>query len=221
MQEDEPIAERPLVKTIIARCFDSIAPADILKFRKKFGSQRDDEALFTHTLHELVLGAFLCREGMPARTDWKIENETPDWSIVDGSVKGIIELVNVHAAKKKEQEIEAALQQKGSWAGWSGDTGDRLYDRIQQKAVAYRSIREAADLPYIVVVFGSILSGIILQHVEEVMKDEPDGLFKMYPTLSGLMFVDGTLAGHRFRYIQNPSTERPWSVPTGVMDVFR
>jgi hypothetical protein len=34
-------------------------------------------------------------------------------------------------------------------------------------------------------------------------------------------YSDLMLMGHRFRYIQNPFTERPWTVPIGVMDVFR
>jgi hypothetical protein len=73
----------------------------------------------------------------------------------------------------------------------------------------------------VVAVYALFTSGIILQHVEECMHEEPDGLFKMYPDLSGVLFFDESLPGYRFRYLANPVAQRPWTLPSGTMDVFQ
>ncbi len=219
-QKLDPIAEKPLAKTIIARGCDYIHREDALRFRRKLEAQREDESQFTHTIHELVLGAFLCREGLPARSEWKIENETPDWSIIDDGVKGIVELVNVHAAKETEKKIDTALELERKWIGWSGPAGDRLYPRIQEKAIAYREIRNRLAVPYAVAVFGIFTAGVILQHVEECVNEEPHGLFKLYPDLSGVVFIDESLAGYRFHYLANTAAQRPWRLPEGCINLF-
>jgi hypothetical protein len=215
------IAEKDDVNTAIYRCFEHITEEDARKFVKKFSEQPHHGSQVTHTFSELILGAFLCREGLPARYDWKIENETPDWSIIDGAPKGIVELVNFHTANATEQEIHAAMDQGGSWIGRLGSNVDRLYDRIWEKACAYKGIRDNMEIPYAVAVFSLFTACVQVHEVEECIYGDEHGLFQKYPDLSGVVFFDESGGVYRFRYIPNPAALRPWTLPIGAMDLSR
>jgi hypothetical protein len=214
------ISQANRMNTSIYMCFEHIAEEDARAFVKKFAEQPHDQPQIMHTFTELVLGAFLCREEVPARYDHLIDGQTPDWSIVDGGVKGIVELVNFHTDESTERQIHEAMRSAGIWCDWMASNVNRLYDRIWQKAVAYKELRQRLAIPYAVGVFPKFEAAVEQHEVEECLHHEEYGLFRLYTDLSGVLYFEENCGRYTFRYIPNPAAERPLALPSGVLDLF-
>lgn len=213
------IAGGNCVNTAIYRCFEHIREDGARTFVKKFAEQPHDQPQVMHTFRELVIGAFLCREGVPVRYDQVIDGQTPDWSVVDGGVEGIIELVNFHTDQATETAIRDAMRSAGIWCDWMESNVNRLYDRIWQKASAYKELRQRRAIPYVVGVFGTFDAVVELREAQECLTHAEHGLFAMYPDLSGVAFFEENGGCYHFQYIPNPSAERPFAFPCGVLDL--
>ncbi len=213
------IAAGSRVNAAIYRCFEYITEDDARAFVKKFAEQPHDQPQVMHTFRELIVGAFLCRERFPARHDIEIDGQTPDWSVMDPDVTGVIELVNFHIDKATENEIGKAMAHRGAWAGWPGSNVDRLYDRIWAKAATYKELRERRSIPYVVGVFGTFTACTTMDEVEECLIHSEHGLFRLYPDLSGVLYFDESSGRYRFQYLSNPTAARPWAIPSGVLDL--
>jgi hypothetical protein len=203
---------------IYRRCFEHVTEEDARGFVKLFAEQPHDGEQVVHTFRELILGAFLCREGFPARHDVLIDGQTPDWTVMAPNPTGIVELVNFHIDKVTEDEIRATMASRGSWAGWPGSNVDRLYDRIWAKAGTYRELRQRRGIPYVIGVFATFTAFVTMDEVLECLHHPEHGLFGMYPDLSGVLYFEEGGGRYFFEYIPNPKAERPWHLPSGVLD---
>ena len=183
------------INAMIYRCFEYICEEDERKFVKKFREQLHDPDQIIHTFRELVLGAYLSSTGFRVRHDYVIDDQTPDWSILDGegeSITGIVELTSFHIDAVTEKEIEEQMH-AGSmtqyWRDQNKDNVERLYHSMWRKAGVYSSLVEKLKVPYIVAVFGEFKAAIDFAEVCFCLFDEKTGLFAMYPELSGFCIL--------------------------------
>ncbi len=77
------IAGNTSINAMIYRCFEYICEEDQRKFVKKFREQPHDSDQIKHTFRELVLGAYLGSNSFRVKHDYVIDDQTPDWSILD------------------------------------------------------------------------------------------------------------------------------------------
>jgi hypothetical protein len=73
------ISPAPRMNATIYRCFELIGDEDARKFVKKFAEQPHDGPQVMHTFRELVVGAHMVTQGLPARYDDKVDGKKPDW----------------------------------------------------------------------------------------------------------------------------------------------
>src|SRR5258708_7586501 len=93
------IAEGKTVNRAIYRCFELIPEEEARKFVKKFREQPHNGPQVNHSFRELILGAYLWKQGIKVSHDYMIEQETPDWCLIQDKACGIVELVNFHTAQ--------------------------------------------------------------------------------------------------------------------------
>jgi hypothetical protein len=213
------IAEGSVINAAIYKCFDHIREDDQRTFVRKFREQPHDGPQVMHTFRELVLGAFLAKEGLSVFYDPVIGGLTPDWAIGQRSTSGVIELVNFHLDRNTDEEIRRAMDTARVWTGWMGSNVERLYPRIWDKAGAYKQLVEDHALPYVVAVFGTFTANVQLEEVKECVSGPEHGLFAMYPSMSGVLFFEESGGCYFFTYIPNPLGTRPCELPSGTLDL--
>ncbi len=154
------IAGNTSINAMIYRCFEYICEEDQRKFVKKFQEQPHDSDQIMHTFRELVLGGYLSSKGFTVKHDYVIDDQTPDWSILDvegQSITGIVELANFHIDKASENDIKEQKHARGIASYWRDQNKDnvaRLYHSIWCKASVYKSLTEKLQVPYVVGVIG-------------------------------------------------------------------
>jgi hypothetical protein len=72
------ISPVPTTDNLIYECFQVLTEADQRKFVKKFKAQAAVEEA-NHTLRELVLGAYVARQGFDPQYEPEIDGRTPEW----------------------------------------------------------------------------------------------------------------------------------------------
>jgi hypothetical protein len=216
------IAGNNSINAMIYHCFEYICEEDKRKFVKKLREQPHDSDQITHTFRELVLGAYLSSRGFRVRHDYVIDDQKPDWSIlsIEGeSIIGIVELTSFHIDKATENEIEEQMQTRGIAAYWrdqNKDNVERLYHSIWRKASVYRSLIEKLKVPYVVGVFVECKAAVDFEEVCRCLFDEKNGLFDMYPELSGVLYFKESFGGYSFNYASNPSALQAILLPRGI-----
>lgn len=112
------IAGNKRINEMIYHCFQNICAEDELKFVKNFRVQKPDHNQIMHTFSELIFGAFLCSSDLKLRYDYPLEGKTPDTGILDenGTLCGILELVNFHIDKVTNDNIKSQLKTQVSLA---------------------------------------------------------------------------------------------------------
>lgn len=138
----------------------------------------------------------------------------------------ILEIVSLHAAKVLEDNLAKQFTAKQladpdaliiTVSYWPGEIKDRLYARIQEKAVAYKNL--VANRPYVVGVFGNFEIEIKDSDITECVFGD-DGLLKSYSWLSGVVrFIDRN-GIYRFTYFPNPDATNPFAFPEGNLDLY-
>ncbi len=216
------IAGNNSTDAMISHCFEYICEEDKRKFVKKFQEQPDDSDQIMHTFRELVLGAYLSSRGFRVRHDHVINDQTPDWSILDAegqAITGIVELTNFHIDKVTENEIKEQMRTKGVagyWRDQNKDNVERLYKAIWGKATVYRSLIEELKVPYVVGVFGEFNALVDFEEVCLCLFDEKTGLFGMYATLSGVLYFEEGSGQYSFKYASNPNALQTIELPVGI-----
>lgn len=205
------IAGNNKINTLIYECFEYICVEDERRFLKKFRNQSEHSDEIMHTLRELVLGAYLCSQGLRARYEFVIDNRTPDWSILDSCLKpcAIVELTNFHIDRGTESEIEKQRSAKGVacvWRDGNCDNVARLYQAIWHKAQTYRALVRALKIPYIIGLFCDFRAAIDQEEILSCLFDKESGLFRQCPELSGILNFQEHCGRYTFNYTRNPST---------------
>jgi hypothetical protein len=213
------IASGSVVNEAIYQCFERIPEKEARKFVRRFAEQPHEGVQVMHTFRELIAGAFLAQQGYEVESDPIIDGKTPDWSFKNDCQHGLLELVNLHADKKTETEVTTAMRKEGSAFYWMGSNVDRLYPRIWDKARAYKKIVETLRLSYVVCVFGEFIANVTMEEVQECVSKREDGLFQMYPCVSGVLFFMQGAGQYFFEYTPNPSAAKPCELPAGVLDL--
>jgi hypothetical protein len=193
-----------------------LRPEDQARFRRRFRQQRNAHDQLLHTLRELILGGFLAKRGFNVEYERAINNQTPEWAIVDHDSKAIaiVELTNFHGDSRTEREIKQALSTGGLWVGYLPPSGDRLYDRLREKSAKYKDLANEIDVPYIVAVEIELSTTVNGEELSDILHNPEYGLFNLYPEVSGLVaFADGS--GYYMHYRPNPNAIRPFEIPEG------
>ncbi len=212
----DQITDVKQVKKIIQHCFEHLCKEDQQRFVKKLHKQSDNFDQEVHTLMELVLGAYLSSRsrGFEVRYEYLVGGKTPDWCILDrkSAVIGVVELVNFHRDEESENEIDQGH------AVWSrvNKNNDRLYDGIRHKMQYYKALVEKLITPYIVAICPDWRAGMDFERLLPCLHNSEDGLFPMYPGVSGVLYFDGNLEQYSFTYEQNPYALRKFDLPSGV-----
>lgn len=202
--------------------FEYVCEEDQRKFRRKFRKLPPESDQTMHTLRELIIGAHLSANGFQVRHDYALDNQTPDWCILDdeSAVIGIVELTNFHIDKATEIEIRKQSKLKDNFAYWrdgNKNNVDRLYHCIEGKAQAYRSQAISRKVPYVAAVFGEWETAVDFDEIRSCLFCEEAGLFDMYPEMSGVLyFVEQNVLRYLFHYAENPNALQPITMPTGV-----
>jgi hypothetical protein len=216
------IAGNTSINAMIYHCFEYICKEDQRQFVKKFQEQPHDSNQINHTFRELVLGGYLSSKGFRIIHDYVIDNQTPDWSILDvegQSITGIVELTNFHIDKASESDIKEQLRARGRafyWLHQNKDNDERLYHSLWRKASAYKSIIEKLQIPYVVGVIGEFEVAIDFEEVCLCLFDEKTGLFGVYPQLSGVLYFEHNLGEYSFKYSSNPDALHKIELPVGI-----
>ena len=214
------------VQPTISRALTYLSVSNQKTFQKKFTQQAQDEHQAMHTFSELLTGVFLIRNGYTAQYEPEIDGLTPDWRFeLDHREEFIADLVNFHVEKRIEGQIDQSLNEGITWSGEIPDQSQRLFSTLSEKAAKYKNLVAKNNLPYIVFLFGWMNAATQWQEVEKCLVGN-EGLFQVYPTLSGLyhMYEKGdcrlgdSIAGYRFDYFENPKATFPvQSLKSGVL----
>ncbi len=211
------LAGNDAINQTIYRCLELISESDVPKFIKKFKSIPHDDPQIMHTFRELVLGAFLCLNGLIARYDHEIDGKTPDWAVLDegSNLLAIVELVNFHLDRLTEKSVNDKMHAGQSAWVWNDNTS-RLYQSIWRKSDTYERIAVKNCVPYVVAIFGEFTAGVDFDEIREVLFEEHGGLFNSCPALSGVLFFEESGGKYIFKYIKNPGALREIELPIGV-----
>lgn len=210
--ETTQLAGNQSINQLIHRCLGFLHEEDQQRFVRKFRRQSQDENSAMHTFKELLVGAYLRGAQFDARYERKYGNRTPDWSLYsDGeTLLGLIEVTSFHV----EREIEDLMEANHSWVGWLDNT-DRLYSALQEKATRYSELIQTYNISYVVSLFGDFLAAVDRDELKECLLAKENGLFHLYPAMSGLLFFeDGTKGDYLFTYWPNPSPLHPLELPS-------
>lgn len=223
--ESDRISGNRSIDCTIQHCFTLVGESDALTFRKRFKTQREDPSQVMHTFRELLLGAYLCHNGLAVKFEYPISEQTPDWCLVEnGEPRVLVELMNfdpqqdyfkyVTPSPLRNPELADYIQ---VWSGWVPDQTNRLYDRIWKKFATYKVLSENHSLGCVVAVFSDFLNGPCNGVGSACVNDNEDGtpgLFQSYPHVSGLlMFYDNV--DYFFEYFASPYARIPVNIPSG------
>lgn len=218
------IAENLRLNEAIYDCFAFLNEIEQKKFIKKFKEQPHSEIQIMHTFHELLLGAYLSKNGFMVENDHKICNKTPDWSILDSSndVVAIVEIVNHHIDNKTNDHILEQLKAGNKAIPYFPNGNDpgqnRLYQHIQDKASIYKDLVAKIEVPYAVAVFIDSTAVIDAQETKDILMSGDDSLFGLYPYLSGVLHFEETNCGsYGFSFIENPYALHQIGIPSGYL----
>ncbi|MBE0411387.1 MAG: hypothetical protein IBX69_16820, partial [Anaerolineales bacterium] len=205
MQENyKCITSNSKLNKVINFCFQYINESDQRKFIKKFRSSPLADPQTNHTLHELLLGAYLSASGFIVEYERKIQEKKPDWSILDASSKiiAIVENVTHHLPKEIENNINNQHKAGKLVIGYKPDEIDPDHQRLklknQTKVNTYMKIVTDFDVPYILAIFGHYYTALGFEDVANCLMGGKASLFRQYPDLSGVLYYCEDTRSYKF-----------------------
>src|SRR5271157_4646500 len=191
------IAGNRSIDAKIKRCFEFISEKDAKQFVKKFASLPHVDGTIDERLHlfrELIIGAYLVTQGFRVQYSRPLDKKTPDWSILGDVDKltALVEVVTFHPGK--------------------GKTKDRLYAKIEGQFSIYKDLAEQHSVPYVVGIHVDFMHTIDDDDIYDCLFHGKDGLFSLYPEVSGAMFFVVDVASYPITYYQNPHAKRPFVI---------
>lgn len=183
---------------------DRLDPKDRSKLIKLLTKQQQLRDKF-HTYRELLMGARLRDQGFNVRYERKVENKTPDWTLVDkDTTLEILDVMTLHQRAEKDREIREGLQKPEaileipgtgelicSWGTWITIPPDHVYEKLSEKAGNYRQLARTHHLPFVIAVYDDWLASISADGMKYVLFDHRDGWFKENPDVSGVIHFKG------------------------------
>lgn len=214
--EEESVTGFEVLDHTIRQCFAFLSDSDRARFRRKFRQHQNNEEQTRHTLRELMLGGFLAKKGLTVEAERRIGRKTPDWCVLgeDNSVRAIIEMVNFHTDRDRETEIRANLQEGKVYCIWGNDVTIRMYQELEEKALAYKDESISMGVPYVVSLYGDFLARFDHDDIRSCLLDGEAPLFSRFTHVSGVIYsADG--GGFRFYFLGNPNARHPIELPAG------
>lgn len=177
------------VQETIPRALSYLSEKNQNAFRKKFSEQSEDNHQAMHTFRELLVGVFMAQQRYTPSYEPKIDGLTPDWHFQDdGRGDFIADVVNFHVEQKIEAQIDCTLAQGNVWSGKIPNQSQRLYSSLWNKAGKYKNLAAEKNVPYVVFIFGWMNAVVESSQIEQCLL-HAEGLFRDYPTLSGVYFM--------------------------------
>jgi hypothetical protein len=169
--------------------------------------QSDQDA--QHTLHELVLGAYVVGQGFDPQYEPKIDGQIPEWLMVQhgSGNKLILELMSFRAPDQVERDVQAAFSRNEPITYWMEPNEKRLHGKVWDKIGKYRDLAEKHDLHYIVAVYGLFLADLRSSELRACLEGD-EGLFRQYPSVTGLVHFQAGVDAYRFEYKSNTHAVR-------------
>jgi hypothetical protein len=192
------------------RCYAELGGGVQPIFENKFRQLDHDRQQWMHAYRELILGAYLHKQGLRVQYALNLQGKTPDWVIEDdhATPQAIVELVNFHIDQTAEKKIREKKQNRPAvvtlWRDGSKDNQRRLYDRLEDKMLCYRELVSISDLAYIVAVFGTTEAILDADEVLACLEGRESPLFAQHPHVSGVLFFEEINGGYGFQYFENP-----------------
>jgi hypothetical protein len=198
------LAGNSSINSLIYASFEEIYLEDVAVFVRKFKFEKGMQ-LF-HTLHELTVGAELCRRGQPARYERSVGGKTPDWSIEDeaGRVVEIFDVVALHQRQGTETDMLKTVSEGQIWSGWVSIPPDHIYSKIEQKAGPYSGLVDRLQIPYVIGLFGEFTASVDPEEVHDVLFEHHGGLFQQLPSVSALLYAYEENGIHHYTLFANP-----------------
>jgi len=84
---------------------------------------------------------------------------------------------------------------------------DRLYQRIREKALVYKTLAEKHCVAYVIAAFSNFLAAVRIDELHSCLFHRETGLFGLYPTVSGVLFFEETSGRYHFKYMPNPYSD--------------
>jgi hypothetical protein len=230
----------PSINVCIYECFQHLDARDVTAFKRKLKSysRLADKGDFFHTFRELIVGSYLARNNLLARSGQRVQWQkkygtlTPDWSILGrpSEPAGLVEVMNFHADRQTEIYVRTALD-AGRIACFPYDevkTEQRLRSDIIDKC-KYKELTESLDVPYTIACFCFLDNPVETRVVRRVLYSTESGLFRnsgdgIYPHVSGLVLfgelaryvpLDSVEMVYKFQYFPNPYALRMFTFPVG------
>lgn len=215
------IAGSDSVNAAIYRCFDFLSETDARAYVKKFAEQPHDQDQVKHTLRELTVGAFLASHGLTVHSDRPIDGKTPDWSILEnGRLKCLIEVATFHTSKAtKDNAIHAEIGGVSWTFMYQPDHTERLRQKLESKSTAYKDIINNRNIPYVIGFHLDFDAAVNPEQLHAALFNQGTGTFATYPYVSGVLVFDDMLSTYRFAYFPNPNAARPFTLPSGNIDL--
>lgn len=205
MSHRDQIAENPSVDATIRQCFALIAhDRTEREFRKRFADQRKCNWSVMNTYRELVVGGILAEKGLGPEHEPDLGGKTPDWLVRHGDQFAIVEVLTSYADNGTFEQLEAKQ------AAWWNDEGNltRCEASVREKCGKYCTKCHDRNWAFVVAICLEFSSFLEFEEIASTLT-AADGVFREYPTLSGVALYTYLNSEHRWRLIPNPVAIRP------------
>jgi hypothetical protein len=204
------LAGNEQINARIYELFGHLDPSDVERFVRKFRRQSDAQRF--HTYRELILGGHLRREGWDLRYEQRVAGKTPDWVLLSGANRAIVEVVDVvtlHQRREVDVRISRTVSPGRAWAGWVTTPPDRIVSKIQQKVDSYAKLIGEVQLPFTVAVFGEFTAPIEVEEFAHAVHEFCGSVLVHNPSLAGVIFFRERYGEYQFSYLLNPHAHFP------------
>lgn len=216
--KSKPISNIKKEKDTISYCLHYLRDIEAEKIVRKLNQQPHNRIDYLHILGELILGAYLSKNGYLISYEYKFDDKTPDWCTFheNASPQCIVELLNFSLDAATSEHLANQIQENSSaWTYFPMPNTDRLYSKLMEKASKYKPIANKYKLSYIISVFSYSMVNVKQGELDECLFEKGTGIFEKYPEVSGLLFFEDILGGYLFSYKDNPFPVRVMNIPSG------
>lgn len=178
-------------------------------------------------LRELVIGWYLANLDFAVRYEPNIDSVRPDWAIFRrwDDLAGIVEVKSFYVDKHTETQLDGAFECTPFTAFWGNANTQRLWQSLRDKASksTYHDIAMRHHVPYLVALHSDFRAAVSMDDLEVCLFDTDTGIFKIYPSVSGIIYFEDSGSGYRFSHIANPFSSHTiaWPRLSLTANVFR